>query len=104
MTSQSDQATHQYLYWEFPAYGYQQAVRLGSWKAVRHGVDRGNPPFELYDLAADIGETRNVSADHPDIIERVEKIADEAHTKSNLFPVLAEDMPRRKDRPRRRPR
>ena len=24
-----------YLYWEFPAYGGQQAIRQGKWKAIR---------------------------------------------------------------------
>jgi len=34
------QKQHPWLYWEFPGYGGQQAVRLGHWKAVRRGILR----------------------------------------------------------------
>jgi arylsulfatase len=27
--------THEFLYWEFPAYGGQQAIRMGKWKGLR---------------------------------------------------------------------
>ena len=43
-----------------------EAVRVGRWKLhVRKG---GNEIVELYDLDADIGETSDVSADHPDVV------------------------------------
>jgi arylsulfatase A len=92
------QKKHEYLYWEFPAYGSQQAVRYGDWKAVRHGVNKGDPPFELYDLRADVGEQHDVASDHPDVIENIKRFAAAAHTKSELFPVLASDKRKRKAR------
>ena len=51
--------SHEFLYWEFHERGFQQAVRMGKWKAMRlkNGV-----PLELYDLDADVGETRDVAA------------------------------------------
>ena len=52
---------HHYLYWEFHERGFCQAVRIGDWKAVRLGMDG---PVELYNLAEDLGETRDVAADH----------------------------------------
>src|SRR5947209_495772 len=38
---------HQFLYWEFHERGFQQAVRMGDWKAVRPQLDQA---LELYDL------------------------------------------------------
>src|SRR5262249_42708448 len=35
------QIKHSYLYWEFPGYGGQQAVRLGDWKGVRQNLAKG---------------------------------------------------------------
>ncbi len=41
------QPTHEFMYWEFHERGFQQAVRMGHWKAVRLKKDA---PLELYDL------------------------------------------------------
>ena len=61
------QKQHEYLYWEFPGYGGQQAVRMGDWKAVRQNMLRRNNPdplkIELYNLKDDIGESRDVAAE-----------------------------------------
>jgi arylsulfatase A len=80
-----EQESHPYLYWE--AAGpkqntVQQAVRWGNWKAVRHGPRAG---WELYDLATDIAEARNVAASHPDVLERIDAICQEAHTPERRF-------------------
>ena len=32
-----EQKSHDYLYWEFHERGFQQAIRMGDWKAVRSG-------------------------------------------------------------------
>jgi arylsulfatase len=85
----ADQAKHEFLYWEFPSYKMQQAVRAGNWKAVRSGVDQGDSAFELYDLSTDVGETRNVADEHPDVVKKITEIARAAHVPSKLFPLLA---------------
>ncbi len=85
----SGQRQHKFLYWEFPAYGVQQAIRNGNWKAVRHGLDKADTPFELYDLATDIAEQHDVAAEHPDVIRRLADFASQAHRPSNLFPLFA---------------
>ncbi|MCA9223809.1 MAG: sulfatase [Planctomycetales bacterium] len=77
-----------YYYW-----GQElQAVRSGSWKlhfphAYRSltgepgrdgkpgGYSQGRCGLELYNLADDIGESRDVAADHPEVVERLEKLA-----------------------------
>lgn len=82
------QAQHDFLYWEFfnprtksDAQGNkkvtpiftQQAVRMGDWKAVRTNVsEEPNAPFELYYLKTDIEETKNVAAQNPEIIKKIE--------------------------------
>ena len=87
------QPQHQYLYWEFSGYDQQQAVRSGKWKIIRSRVDAGDPPFELYDLATDIGEQHNIADKHPDVVARLSKYAVEAHTPSKLFPLLSSEKP-----------
>ncbi len=82
------QEAHTYLYWEFPAQGGKQAVRMGSWKGIRLNV-RSDPdaPIELYDLARDIGEEQNIAQENPEIVAEIERIMDEAHASSELFPL-----------------
>ena len=63
------QAQHEYFYWEFHEQGSKQAIRTGNWKAVR--LAQGQP-LELYDLATDIGEAKNVAGAHPDVIAKIE--------------------------------
>jgi arylsulfatase A len=66
------QQAHEYLYWAFYEQGGKQAVRKGRWKAVRRNVRKApNGPIELYDLSADLGETKNVAAAHPEIIQQM---------------------------------
>lgn len=76
------QQEHEYLYWE---HGVKQAVRLGDWKAVRMRVDRD---IELYNLADDIGEQRDVAASNPDVIAMVADIMMNGRTESELFPLV----------------
>lgn len=50
------------------------AVRSGKWK-LRHAIDMGDDSdpdrLELFDLDADIGETRDLAADHPDVVAKL---------------------------------
>ena len=73
------QRSHEYLYWEFFEGSYKQAVRMGRWKAVRFGTAE---PIELYDLSADIGETKDVAGRHPDVVRKLEQTMAAARTNS----------------------
>jgi arylsulfatase A len=87
LLGEEGQAEHDYLYWEFPSYGHQQAVRFGQYKAVRRDCRRNpNAPIELYDLANDIDESEDIAAEHPDLVEKAWQIIDAAHVDSELFP------------------
>jgi len=74
-----DQEEHDYLYWEFPAYGGQQAVRMGKWKGIRKNIKKGNMEVELYNLEQDIQEQNNVAAGNPDIVKKIENIMQKEH-------------------------
>ena len=101
------QKAHDFLYWEFNAYGGQQAVRMGDWKAIRINMTPGPanrrghnlhpprdpnlpkdqlPPLELYNLKSDRGEERNLAAQHPDLIRKAEQIMKREHVPSEKFP------------------
>lgn len=79
------QDQHPYLYWEFHELGGRQAVRMGDWKGIRLNVGNDRTSFELYNLADDIHEDRNVAAENPDITARINEIMDTARTPSELF-------------------
>jgi arylsulfatase A-like enzyme len=72
------QPRHEYLYWEFYERKTAQAVRAGNWKAIRIPMLTGRT--ELYDLGADLHEDRDVAAEHPDVVKRLEEMMDAAHT------------------------
>jgi len=78
---------HAPLYWEFHERGFEQAARLGNWKAVRHGLDR---PIELYDLETDLSESSDVAATYPEVVEEAEAFLASARTESPLWPVKVE--------------
>ncbi|HEU4722340.1 MAG TPA: sulfatase/phosphatase domain-containing protein, partial [Gemmatimonadaceae bacterium] len=77
------QPAHEFMYWEFHERGFQQAVRMGRWKAVRLGAGK---PLELYDLDTDPREERNVAAANPAVVARVEAYLRTARTPSERWP------------------
>ncbi len=78
------QPPHEYLYWEFHERGFQQAVRAGHWKAVRMAKDG---PLELYDLATDPYEQRDVAASYREQVAGLELYLRGARTESARWPV-----------------
>jgi arylsulfatase A-like enzyme len=52
---------HEKLYWRI---GSQHAIRRGPWKLVR----QGGKPWELYDLANDIGEKHDLAIERRDLV------------------------------------
>jgi len=61
------------------------AIRDGKWKLIfstgSGGRERpvgkpGSKPYRLFDMAADISETTDVAAKHPEIVERLTKVLD----------------------------
>jgi len=79
-----EQPQHEYLYWEFHERGFQQAVRMDQWKAVR---TKPGEPVELYDVTQDLAEAQNLADAHPDVVARAENCLASAHTESEHWPV-----------------
>ena len=78
------QTEHEFLYWEFPSYQGQQAVRLGDWKAIRKNIFKGNMTIELYNLKTDPTETIDVAAQNPEIVAKIETIMKTEHVPAEL--------------------
>ena len=78
------QPTHEYFYWEFHERGFQQAVRMGPWKAVRLKKDA---PLEIYNLDADPFEAHDVGTTHPGVVNTIEHYLRTARTETPLWPV-----------------
>ncbi len=66
------QKIHDFLYWEFPSYGGQVAIRMGDDKLVRQNLldDKKQPTMEVYDLTTDIRESDNLVMDHPEVVSK----------------------------------
>jgi arylsulfatase A-like enzyme len=77
---------HGYLYWDYghTRERFLQAVRRGQWKAVRNG---SQAPVELYDLAADPRESRDVAAAQPKPAAELQGLMDAAMTPSPDYPI-----------------
>jgi arylsulfatase A-like enzyme len=90
-------ADHNATYFFYYEDNQLQAVLSGRWKLMlphtyrtlqgqpaAHGgvpsryVQRALPKAELYDLETDPGETRDMAATHPDVVRRLETLADTA--------------------------
>ncbi|MCB1230090.1 MAG: sulfatase [Verrucomicrobiae bacterium] len=83
-------------YWHYYKQNELEAVSMGDWKLVlphtyrtldgKPGGDNGLPaPYasakaglELYDLAEDYGETKDVAAEHPEVVARLQAFAEKA--------------------------
>ena len=92
-----EQDARPFLYRESPGYGGQACIRVGSWKVILEKLHPGPKAklkprdVQLFDLANDIGENNDVAEQHPDIVEKLTKLMQEQHVKSDLFPIRALD-------------
>ena len=86
-------ATREYLYWEFAGSAGQQALRIGRYKALRRGLNRGNLTIALYDLQVDPAETSDIASQHPAVVARARAIFAAHRTPSKDFPIAAVDPP-----------
>ncbi|HEX6881765.1 MAG TPA: arylsulfatase [Planctomycetota bacterium] len=89
-----EQRAHAYLYWEHSAPGpfHSQAVRAGDLKALRLAVHARRPRVELYDLAQDPGETRDIAAERPADVARLVALMDEAHVRDPRSPLTYREL------------
>lgn len=81
---QNRQKKHEFLYWEFPESGGQQAIRMGNWKGIRRGIRKGNLQIELFNLAEDTLEANDVADQNPEIVQNMEQIFKNEHTQAEI--------------------
>lgn len=87
LTNKGKQEVHDHLYWEFHELGGRVAVRQGDWKAVvLNSRSDDKVKVELYNLNDDIGETKDVAAEHPEKVEELVSIMKKEHIETPVFP------------------
>lgn len=83
LSGEKTSAPHDTLFWRSGGPGGNNAMRRGSMKLVRLG--KAEP--ELYDLATDIGESKNLAAEKPEVVkELVSAIAE--WEKGTIAPIF----------------
>ncbi|MGB5667116.1 MAG: arylsulfatase [Maribacter sp.] len=86
LLSKENQEEHEFLYWEFPSYGGQVAIRMGDWKVVRQNLkdEKKAATLELYNLIEDPTETTNIADSHPEILKKAAEIFKRDRTSPEL--------------------
>ena len=57
-----------------PPFAERQMLRIDHWKLIRTQVPGAAPTFEVFDLAADPGELRNLAPQSQLLVERLERV------------------------------
>ena len=82
-----EQKAHEYLYWEFNELGGQQALRTGDWKGVRLKLaENPNAPMQLYNLKDDPGESKDVAAENPEVVKKIDSLMTAAYIPNPRYP------------------
>ena len=83
-TDETKSLDREYIYWEFPSYGGQQAARMGDYKAILKDIKKGNKKIELYDLSKDSKEENDISLKFPEVVKEFKNIFKKEHVKSDI--------------------
>lgn len=76
------------MVWAFTEYGGQVAWRIGPYKVIRTGLKTENPsPWELYDIANDPGENRNLAEEMPELIDMAKEVFKNVVSENEVFPL-----------------
>lgn len=79
---------HDTLYWR---YGSRIALRQGDWKLVgRYDRSVGGQDFQLFSLAADLGETQDVSSTNPVVLDELRGVL-ESYDRRMVAPIWSSD-------------
>ncbi len=99
LTGKGEQKQHEYLYWEFYESGGKKAVRFGDWKGLQNNIGNDpHSPIEIYRLLDDPAEQNDLSANYPDLVEKVKAYFSEAHTDSPNWEFKARKPKKKKPR------
>jgi arylsulfatase A-like enzyme len=97
LTGKNDTSPHETLAWRF---GEQWAIRKGDWKLVASAIDQSVP--RLINLADDIGEAKDLSAEHPEKAKELKADYDKWNAQ-NIDPLWPKPPPAQQ-RPRQQRR
>jgi arylsulfatase A-like enzyme len=95
LTGKTERRPHETMFWRF---GEQWAVRDGDWKLVVSKGGSGKP--ELYDLAADVGEQKDLAGSEPGRVAELQKLYDGWNTEQ-AEPTVRDSKPKKQDRKRK---
>ncbi len=73
-----------HFYWELQEPHFMQAVRFGDWKAVKNGPSAN---IELYDLKTDTAESKDLAAEHPDLVAQAAALLKSARVDDPNWPI-----------------
>jgi len=94
LTGEKADAPHETLAWRF---GPQKAIRRGKWKLVdfRDFEAKTQSGWQLFDLDADIGETKNLATEHPQLVAELSKAWEDWNAKNTapLWPGTPNEDP-----------
>ncbi|MBK1832207.1 arylsulfatase [Verrucomicrobiaceae bacterium R5-34] len=92
LTGDKPQAAHKSLYWEFHEKGGRRAIMKGDWKLVQYQLKNpAKTTTQLFNLAKDIGEQKDLSKAHPEKLSELMKLMEKARVPSKTFPMEALD-------------
>jgi arylsulfatase A-like enzyme len=81
------------IYWEHQA---NRAMRMGKWKIISPGILNGaygkwktynSLPWQLYDLENDRSESKDLSAEHPELVKKMVAMWEQWAHKTNVYPM-----------------
>ena len=86
LLGKTNQAKHDFLYWEFHELGGRQAVRQENWKLVKYQVnDASKTVTELYYLASDPTESKNLASSNPQKVAELDQLIQNSHRPNPVF-------------------
>jgi arylsulfatase A-like enzyme len=84
LLQQGTQKAHKYLYWEFFEKEGRRGLRWNDWKLVQYNMTANpNATWLLYDLKNDPGETTDVAAGNPVLVDKLKNAVELEHVKSD---------------------
>jgi arylsulfatase len=97
--SDSVRTPDDYLGWEFMG---NYAIRQGDWKLLHEGKPWGKADWELFNIAQDPGETRDLAAAEPERVKRMTTLWDDYVRTNNvimpsrsMYETMERDLPMR---------
>lgn len=92
LTGKGRQAEHDFLFFEFhEGQTWQAIIWADRTKAIRRKINTASPlPTEIYDLAKDPTESRDIAAERPDLVRKAEQLFRQEHTPNEAFPLPGE--------------